>query len=99
MSNTAVNVTSDTGVDSPKRKAGRPVEANSRIAQCKALYITLATQGKSRKEILEAFEGIGLKAGSAAVYYHEAKNAAKESGFTPPVLVTVPASSLQPQTV
>ena len=64
-----------------KGKPGRPVQANSVLAQCKALFVELASDGKNRAEILSEFTSrFGIKYGSAQVYYHEAKNAAEEAG-------------------
>lgn len=64
-----------------KGKVGRPVDPNSVLAKCKALFITLAQAGKTRPEILEEFvDRFGLKKGSAQVYYHDSKNAAEAAG-------------------
>lgn len=72
--NTAVAAT-ETTVTAPARKAGRPVNPNSKLVQAKALYNSLVVTGAGRKAILAALQSeLGLKEGSAAVYYHEAKN-------------------------
>lgn len=75
--NTAVTVSSD------KRKVGRPKgDPRTKLAQAKALYVTLQGEGKTRADILAAFEGLGISKGSAQVYYHEAKKAAASPGGT-----------------
>jgi hypothetical protein len=57
-----------------KNKAGRPMDPNSKLVRAKALYASLVTQGKNRKEILVELQNVlTLTEGSAAVYYHAAK--------------------------
>jgi hypothetical protein len=78
-------------IAAPKRSVGRPGnDPTTKLAKCKALFLTLVAEGKNRSEILDAFEqidaenGTPITRGTAQVYYHEAKNAAIEAGVIKP---------------
>lgn len=82
---TDLNGVPSDGVTTPtkvKNKVGRPAnDPKTKLAQCKTLYLTLFQEGKSRADILEAFQTqYGITPGSSQVYYHEAKNAAIAAG-------------------
>lgn len=97
--NTAVNAATETTVtpSAPARKAGRPVDPNSKLVRAKALYNSLIVTGANRKAILGALQTeLKLTEGSAAVYYHEAKNdvnAAKAPVAVAPVEAAPQAST------
>lgn len=65
------------------KRPGRPIDPNSVLAKCKALFLPLVQQGLTRPEILKEFQTrFGLKPGSSQVYYHDSKNAAEAAGHT-----------------
>lgn len=56
-----------------KRRTGRPVDPNSLKARSAALFAQLKSDGKTGKEIKQAFQDtLGVTAGTAQVYYHYA---------------------------
>lgn len=68
---------SDTGVTVvEKRKVGRPAgNPNTKLAQCKELYNSMNSQGRTRPEILAAFvANVGCTAKSAEVYFYKSKS-------------------------
>lgn len=90
-SNTAENLETQNTAETvapakAKGKVGRPKNhPSTKLAQCKALFLTLNSEGKNRDEVIEAFQAAfnpPITKGTAQVYYHEAKNAAIAQGVT-----------------
>lgn len=60
-----------------KKPSGRPVDPNSKFSACRRLFADMSAAGKTRKEIIAAFQTeIHVAEGTAGVYYVNAKKLA-----------------------